>query len=171
MGMNGMTGQDSMGRDRTGQDRTGQDRTGQDRTGQDRTGQDRNGTERNGTGRNIRQKTPATQFAFTSINFLYTLPPYIYPTYGAIEAEPGGLAQTVRPDFLDFALFESFLRRGGVQPLTGFRLSERIEEDDICCAQISRTEAESQWIVAQRPLSHVQYLVLYLSRIQRICLS
>jgi hypothetical protein len=48
---------------------------------------------------------------------------------------------------------------------------ERKEEDDICCSQISRTEAESQWIVAQRPLSHVQYLVLYLSRIQRICLS
>ena len=47
----------------------------------------------------------------------------------------------------------------------------KIEEDDICCSQISRTEAESQWIVAQRPLSHVQYLVLYLSRIQRICLS
>ena len=37
--------------------------------------------------------------------------------------------------------------------------------------QISRTEAESQQIVAQRPLSCVQYLVLYLSRLQRICLS
>jgi hypothetical protein len=37
--------------------------------------------------------------------------------------------------------------------------------------QISRTKAESQQIVAQRPLSCVQYLVLYLSRLQRICLS
>ena len=37
--------------------------------------------------------------------------------------------------------------------------------------QISRTKAESQQIVAQRPLSCVQYPVLYLSRIQRICLS
>ena len=34
-----------------------------------------------------------------------------------------------------------------------------------------RTRAESQQIVAQRPLSCLQYLVLYLSRIQRICLS
>ena len=90
----------------TGQDRTGQDRTGQDRTGQDRTEQNRaeqNGTERDGTKHT--PKTPATQFAFTSTNFLYTLPPYIYLTYGAIEAKPGGLAQTVRPDFLDLALF------------------------------------------------------------------
>jgi hypothetical protein len=38
-------------------------------------------------------------------------------------------------------------------------------------AQISKTQAESQRIVTQRPLSRVQYPVLYLSRIQRICLS
>jgi hypothetical protein len=37
--------------------------------------------------------------------------------------------------------------------------------------QISRTRAESQQIVAQRPLSCVQYPVLYLSRLQRICPS
>lgn len=37
--------------------------------------------------------------------------------------------------------------------------------------QIYRTKAESQQIVTQRSLSCVQYLVLYLSRIQRICLS
>ena len=37
--------------------------------------------------------------------------------------------------------------------------------------QIVRTRAKSQRIVAQRPLSRVQYPVLYLSRIQRICLS
>ena len=37
--------------------------------------------------------------------------------------------------------------------------------------QISKTQAESQQIVTQRPLSCVQYPVLYLSRIQRICLS
>ena len=37
--------------------------------------------------------------------------------------------------------------------------------------QISRTQAESQQIVAQGPLSCVQYLVLYLSRLQRICPS
>ena len=37
--------------------------------------------------------------------------------------------------------------------------------------QIARTQAEPQRIVAQRPLSRVQSLVLYLSRIQRICLS
>ena len=37
--------------------------------------------------------------------------------------------------------------------------------------QITRTQAEPQRIVAQRPLSRVQSLVLYLSRIQRICLS
>jgi hypothetical protein len=36
--------------------------------------------------------------------------------------------------------------------------------------QIFRTWAESQQIVAQRPLSCVQYLVRYLSRLQRICL-
>lgn len=36
---------------------------------------------------------------------------------------------------------------------------------------IYRTQAEPQRIVAQRPLSRVQSLVLYLSRIQRICLS
>ena len=35
--------------------------------------------------------------------------------------------------------------------------------------QISKTQAESQQIVTQRPLSCVQYPVLYLSRIQRIC--
>ena len=37
--------------------------------------------------------------------------------------------------------------------------------------QITETKAESQRIVAQRPLSRLQYLVSYLSRIQRICLS
>jgi hypothetical protein len=37
--------------------------------------------------------------------------------------------------------------------------------------KICRTQAESQRIVAQRPLSRVQSLVLYLSRLQRICLS
>ncbi len=37
--------------------------------------------------------------------------------------------------------------------------------------QICRTKAESQSIVAQRPLSDLQYPVLYLSRLQRICLS
>ena len=37
--------------------------------------------------------------------------------------------------------------------------------------QIWRTQAEPQRIVAQGPLSRVQSLVLYLSRIQRICLS
>jgi hypothetical protein len=36
---------------------------------------------------------------------------------------------------------------------------------------ICRTQAEPQRIVAQRPLSRVQSLVLDLSRIQRICLS
>ena len=36
---------------------------------------------------------------------------------------------------------------------------------------IFRTQAESQRIVAQRPLSRLQYPVLNLSRIQRICLS
>ena len=47
----------------------------------------------------------------------------------------------------------------------------------MCCClfhewkQISRTRAESQQIVAQRPLSCVQYPVLYLSRLQRICPS
>ena len=34
-----------------------------------------------------------------------------------------------------------------------------------------KTRAESQRIVRQSPLSRVQYSVLYLSRIQRICLS
>ena len=37
--------------------------------------------------------------------------------------------------------------------------------------QIGTTRAKSQQIVAQRPLSCVQYPVVYLSRIQRICLS
>jgi hypothetical protein len=37
--------------------------------------------------------------------------------------------------------------------------------------QISRTKAESQQIVAQRPLSCLQYPVLHLSRLQRICLA
>jgi hypothetical protein len=36
---------------------------------------------------------------------------------------------------------------------------------------ICRTEAKPQWIVAQRPLSHLQSFVLDLSRIQRIGLS
>ena len=34
--------------------------------------------------------------------------------------------------------------------------------------RIRATEAESQWIVAARPLCHLQYLVAYLSRLQRI---
>ena len=37
--------------------------------------------------------------------------------------------------------------------------------------QINRTRAKSQQIVAQRLLSCLQYPVLYLSRLQRICLS
>lgn len=36
--------------------------------------------------------------------------------------------------------------------------------------QITRTRAESQQIVAQGTLSCLQYPVLYLSRLQRICL-
>ena len=42
---------------------------------------------------------------------------------------------------------------------------------DLFKTQISRTRAESQQIVAQRPLSCVQYPVPYLSRIRRICCS
>ncbi|KAK7323547.1 hypothetical protein VNO77_27024 [Canavalia gladiata] len=34
--------------------------------------------------------------------------------------------------------------------------------------RIEATRAESQWIVAARPLCHLQYLVAYLSRLQRI---
>ena len=58
-----------------------------------------------------------------------------------------------------------------VSPSTG-KVVRQNEEDDVCvCSTNLRTKAESQQIVAQRPLSCVQYLVLYLSRIQRICLS
>ena len=34
--------------------------------------------------------------------------------------------------------------------------------------RIEATRAESQWIVAARPLCHLQYPVAYLSRLQRI---
>jgi hypothetical protein len=34
-----------------------------------------------------------------------------------------------------------------------------------------RRRAESQWIVAARPLCHLQYPVAYLSRLQRILLA
>ncbi|PSE96150.1 hypothetical protein C7G88_18870, partial [Acinetobacter baumannii] len=34
-----------------------------------------------------------------------------------------------------------------------------------------RQRAESQWIVAARPLCHLQYPVAYLSRLQRILLA
>lgn len=37
--------------------------------------------------------------------------------------------------------------------------------------RIEATRAESQWIVAARPLCHLQYPVAYLSRLQRILLA
>lgn len=37
--------------------------------------------------------------------------------------------------------------------------------------RIGATRAESQWIVAARPLCHLQYPVAYLSRLQRILLA
>ena len=46
-----------------------------------------------------------------------------------------------------------------------------IEKSGVICNKSPERKAESQQIVAQRPLSCVQYLVLYLSRLQRICPS
>lgn len=43
----------------------------------------------------------------------------------------------------------------------GFGLGEGRDESE-------RRRAESQWIVAARPLCHLQYPVAYLSRLQRI---
>ena len=52
----------------------------------------------------------------------------------------------------------SSLRRGGLEGRWGMRGRDESE----------RRGAESQWIVAARPLCHLQYPVAYLSRLQRI---
>ena len=56
----------------------------------------------------------------------------------------------------------------------------RFEEEEFCWlvvelgvwgeGRIEATRAESQWIVAARPLCHLQYPVAYLSRLQKILL-
>ena len=42
---------------------------------------------------------------------------------------------------------------------------------DLGEGRIEATRAESQWIVAARPLCHLQYPVAYLSRLQKILLA
>jgi hypothetical protein len=46
--------------------------------------------------------------------------------------------------------------------------SRRVSWDGVGRDESERQRAESQWIVAARPLCHLQYPVAYLSRLQRI---
>jgi hypothetical protein len=46
-----------------------------------------------------------------------------------------------------------------------------IFEVSLWCTESGQPRAESQWIVAARPLCHLQYPVAYLSRLQRILLA
>jgi len=64
------------------------------------------------------------------------------------------------------------------QAIKNCRLEEEGREgcpDFVCDKERSsesrRPRAESQWIVAARPLCHLQYPVAYLSRLQRILLN
>ena len=59
----------------------------------------------------------------------------------------------------------------GAQPLSKW-MEGMIEDGYIGGRDESeRRRAESQWIVAARPLCHLQYPVAYLSRLQRILLA
>ncbi len=62
------------------------------------------------------------------------------------------------------ALFLTFF------PQTSSEITEKGDEGEMREGrdESERRRAESQWIVAARPLCHLQYPVAYLSRLQRI---
>ena len=66
-------------------------------------------------------------------------------------------------------IFGRLWRQGGrAEPLVRFWKDDEVECGEGGRDESERQRAESQWIVAARPLCHLQYPVAYLSRLQRI---
>ena len=86
------------------------------------------------------------------------------PPRHAMAGTKAGQAVVSHHDTLRLAMFPHW-------PLTNLALlsgGDRLRNEDGGRDESKRHRAESQWIVAARPLCHLQYPVAYLSRLQRI---